>query len=162
MARIFQSVSPAHSQSELRGWKWMVVGSRIPSSMRATVPSTFTCRTSPLAHTRCPISHTSRGSLSPLACVLGSMWVGSSHVCEQGAWPHTHTHTHTHTHSHCNDSDLGQGTIVPYVAMVGEAVAHKPHLPLLHILLHGVQSYRHAHLQGRHIAEYNYTCYHVN
>ncbi len=30
-----------------------------------------------------PMSHRSKGSLSPLALVLGSVWLGSSHVCSK-------------------------------------------------------------------------------
>ena len=52
----------------------------VPSSIRATVPSTLTCMTSPLLGIRQPISQTSRGSLSPLVPVLGSTWSISSHV----------------------------------------------------------------------------------
>ena len=55
-----------------------------PSSIIAMIPRTLTCTTSPLAWTLSPISHTSSGSLSPLAFVCSSTWFGSSHVYGNG------------------------------------------------------------------------------
>lgn len=51
-----------------------------PSSRRAMMPSTLTCLTCPVYPTASPISHTSTGSLSPLALVSGCISLGSSHV----------------------------------------------------------------------------------
>lgn len=74
-----------------------------PSSIKASVPSTFTLMTSPREHTwklivfkkkwgklrlnapphtLFPMSHMSIGSLSPQHPVSLSWWLGSSHVCE--------------------------------------------------------------------------------
>jgi hypothetical protein len=39
----------------------------------------------------------------------------------------------------CGDSYLGEGAVVPEVALVGEAVANEAKLALLHILLDGVK-----------------------
>ena len=111
--------------------------------MRATVPRTLTCLTSPLLQTWEPISHTSSGSLSPLAAVFWSTWLGSSHVCRQ--WREGLASVCFCVFlcemcvCVCGEPCLRESPIVPDVAMVGEAVVHEANLALLHILFDWVQ-----------------------
>lgn len=109
----------------------------IPSSISATVPSTLTWRISPLAHNLCPISHTSSGSLSPFALVLGSTWLGSSQVYKP--WHHN-PYTHIIIY-------LRQGTIIPDISVIWKTIINKSYFTLLNILHDWIQRFRYFDLQ---------------
>jgi hypothetical protein len=96
-------------------------------------PRTLTWMTSPGFDTSSPISHTSNGSLSPLALVSWWTTLGSSHVCSSSQYSFPSADIGLAL------SHLREGTVVPEIALVGEAISHKAELALLDILLNGVE-----------------------
>ena len=113
IAITFQSVSPFNPEdvhSVQKNWY-------LTSSIIAKTPKTLTWTTEPLGWIFCPISQTSIGSLSPLQLVDGSVWFGSweIYLFKSGKVKEKKT---------LYLPSLRDGTVVPDVSVVGEAVCN--------------------------------------